>query len=265
MVYTVYIDVLFILDFIIDYLILYATAKIAGAHICRWKFALSASFGAAFSILSLFWSALASFPVMLTAAYLMVGVSFGFKRWKHLLIFFGVSAAFGGMVFAINYITDGNLTISLKTLFISSVVSYFILLFAFRKSATGTTKREYIKTEIEYRGKSVSFISLVDSGNGLSDGLTNTPVLIAELCSLRALFEKEEYKMLCDSTVENIILNGEGRYRPIPYKTVGGHGLLPAFYPDKVKCGGKERRLLVAVSRDKIAENYSGIVGIEEE
>lgn len=265
MVYTVYIDVLFILDFIIDYLILYATAKIAGDVLCRWKFALSASLGALFSILSLFWSALSSFFVMAAVAYIMVGISFGFRRWKHLLIFFGVSAAFGGMVFAINYITDGNLTISLKTLFISSIAGYFVLLFAFRKSATGTTKREYVKTTIEYRGKSVSFVSLVDSGNQLTDGLTNTPVLVAELFALRELFEGEEYKLLGSSPAEEVILKGEGRWRPIPFKTVGGGGILPGFCPDKVICDGKERRVLVAVSREKTGGNYSGIIGIEEE
>ena len=265
MVYTVYIDVLFILDFIIDYLILYAVAKISGTVIRRWKLIMAASLGAGFSILSLFWSGFVSLLLMLTVAYIMVGISFGFGRWKNLLIFFGVSAAFGGMVFAINYITDGTLTISLKTLAISSAVSYLILLFAFRKSASGTTKKEYIQIKIEHRGKAVSFLALVDSGNSLVDPLTNTPVLIAELYVLRTLFENEEYKMLCTDRAEDIILQGAGKFRPIPYKTVGGGGILPAFSPDKAICRGDERCLLVAISRDKIAENYSGIIGIEEE
>jgi len=261
----VYIDILFILDFIIDYLILYAVAKISGAPIFRLRLTISAALGAGFSILSLFCNVFASLPIMLGAAYLMVGISFGFRRLKHLLIFFGVSAAFGGMVFAVNYITDKNLTISLKTLVISSVTSYLIMLFAFRKSATGATKKEYIQVQIEHCDEVVSLTALVDSGNSLVDGMTNTPVLIAELHALRKLLKKEDYKMLAELPVEEIVINSEGRYRPIPYKTVGGSGLLPAFCPEKVLCNDKERRLLVAVSKDKIGENCSGIIGIEEE
>ena len=54
MVYTVYIDVLFILDFIIDYLILYAVGKIGGAVIFRLRLLLSAGLGAAVSLLRFF-------------------------------------------------------------------------------------------------------------------------------------------------------------------------------------------------------------------
>ena len=265
MVYTIYIDVLFILDFIIDYLILYAVAKITGARILRFKFALSAMLGAVVSVLSLFADFFASLPMMLISAYLMVGISFGFRRWKHLLVFLGVGAAFGGMVFAINYITENTLVISLETLIIASVASYVILFFAFRKSATGTTRKEYVPVEVRHGGKKAAFYALADSGNSLTDAITNTAVLIAELEALRGLFEREEYEMLRESSVEEIILKGGGKYRPIPFKTVGGGGLLPAFCPERVLCNGKDRSILIGISKDKIGENHSGIIGIEEE
>lgn len=265
MVYTVYLDVLFVLDFIIDYLILYSVGKVSGVRISRIKLVLAAIFGASFSVASLFIKDLAALPFALLSAYVTVGISFGFTKWKMLLLFWGISAAFGGMVFAVGYITDKTLVISLKTLAIATGVSYAIMIFAFRRQATGTTKREQVKVNILHSGKEVEFYALVDSGNSLCDPITNTPVLIAELDAVRPLFQGEILKTLEKCSYDRVILNGEGTFRPIPFMTVGCRGVLPAFRGERVTVNGRERHLFVAVSREKLAGEYMGIIGLEEE
>ncbi|MBR5479107.1 MAG: sigma-E processing peptidase SpoIIGA [Clostridia bacterium] len=265
MVYTVYLDVLFVLDFIIDYLILYSVGKVCGGVILRWRLVLSAVLGAVFSVISLLLPQVYTLPFMLFSAYVMVGISFGFKKWKLLLVFFGISAAFGGMVFAVGYITGRSLVISLKTLAIATVASYIIMVFAFKRRATGTTKREQVKVKILHKGKKAEFYALVDSGNTLCDPITNTPVLIAELDAVYSLFEDGILKTLKKCQCDQVILKGEGMFRPIPFTTVGGRGILPAFKGDMVTVNGKERHVLIGVSRDKLAGEYMGIIGLEEE
>ena len=46
---VVYIDSLFLLNFIVDYLLLLATAKLAGEVICRPRLALGAAVGALYA------------------------------------------------------------------------------------------------------------------------------------------------------------------------------------------------------------------------
>jgi stage II sporulation protein GA (sporulation sigma-E factor processing peptidase) len=51
---TIYADVLFLINFIINYLLLFVTAKIAVLPLLRLKLILSASFGALYAVLSFF-------------------------------------------------------------------------------------------------------------------------------------------------------------------------------------------------------------------
>ena len=52
MVHHIYLDVIFILDFIIDYLLLYATGKIGGVEIKRRRLIIAAAVGAIYSVAS---------------------------------------------------------------------------------------------------------------------------------------------------------------------------------------------------------------------
>ena len=266
MVYTVYLDVLLILDFIIDYLLLYATGKISGERIKRWRLAVAALAGVLTSLVSLFIGGFLTVLPMIASAVIMVGISYGFKCGKLILIFFGASAAFGGFVFALSCISGGNLTVSLKTLAYATAISYLIMIVAFRKSSMGTTKKEQVHIEIENNRGKAQLYALVDSGNSLCDPITNTPVLIAELQALRELFDSEVYRSLSEFALEDLLLKTGGRFRPIPFKSVGGGGMLPAFKPKSVTVQGKKRDILVAVTRDKVGGNqgYKGIIGPEE-
>ncbi len=226
--------------------------------------------GAGISLATLFWQALSFFPFMVFAGTLMVGIAYGFRRWKLILLFFGVSALFGGMVFAINYIIGGEagvLNVSISALIIATAVSYIIIFVTFRKSATGATKKEYVHIEIENRGKKAELCALVDSGNTLCDPMTNTPVLIAELSAIKELFDNDTYNLIKNLPPEEAVLKVGGKFRVIPFKTVSGAGLLLAFKPQRVFSSGKEREMLVAPTREIISEGcgYQGIIGLEEE
>lgn len=262
MVYTVYLDLLFILDFIIDYLLLYATGKISGARIKRYRLVLAAFTGALLSLVSFFVPDTNGLFFTVAAGIITVFIAYG-KRWKISLLFFGVSALFGGMTFAINYLmgSEDALNISVGALLSASAISYIIILIAFRKSATGITKKEYVHIEIEKDGKKAAFYALVDSGNSLCDPVSNTPVLIVEWDAIEMLFKKQ-WKNL---PAEELVLRGNGKFRLVPYTTVGGSGILAAFKADRVTVDGKVRQVLVAPLVGKMTEGYSGIIGLEEE
>ena len=101
----IYIDRLFLLNLVLDYLIVLCSARLCGIRLRRARYAAAAVFGALYAALSLL-PGLAFFklwPVKLICGLLMALIAFGGedKLWRCCLTFFAVSALFGGAVWAI--------------------------------------------------------------------------------------------------------------------------------------------------------------------
>ena len=99
---TIYLDSLFALNAIIDYFLLLASAKAAGAVLHRWKLGLAALLGGAWAVACVLpgLDFLRLAPMKLVPAALMALIAFGSERrlGRCLVIFLAISAAFGGAV-----------------------------------------------------------------------------------------------------------------------------------------------------------------------
>lgn len=102
----IYIDRLFFLNLVLDYLIVLCSARLCGIRLRRARYAAAAGFGALYAALSLLpgLAFLKLWPVKLICGLLMALISFGGedKLWRCCLTFFAVSALFGGAVWAIS-------------------------------------------------------------------------------------------------------------------------------------------------------------------
>lgn len=109
---VVYIDVLFLLNLTVDYLLLLASARITGEVISRIRLALGALLGAAYAaILFLPGCQWLAHPLCkICSAVLMVLIGFGRspRLLRLLLVFFGASAALGGVVLALQLLGAGG-------------------------------------------------------------------------------------------------------------------------------------------------------------
>ena len=101
---TIYLDSLFALNAIIDYLLLLCSARAAGAVLHRWRLALAAVLGGLWAVACVLpgLGFLSYAPMKLVPALFMVLIAFGGERrlWRCVVIFLAVSAAFGGAVWA---------------------------------------------------------------------------------------------------------------------------------------------------------------------
>ena len=100
---VIYIDVLFLVNFIINYLILFASGKIQSAIIFRWRLLCGGLIGAIYGVASFFpdMEFLSALFSKLATSSLMVLISFGWEQFfKRFLVFLLTSLAFGGVVFA---------------------------------------------------------------------------------------------------------------------------------------------------------------------
>ena len=109
MIYDVYVDLFFFINFSMDYICLYITAKILRHKISTPRFVIASALGGAYSVVSLFLS-LGPFPSFLldcAACFLLITVCFYKKGTKKLrlfpaaLLFVGVSMLLGGVMTAI--------------------------------------------------------------------------------------------------------------------------------------------------------------------
>lgn len=204
---------------------------------------------------------------------LIILLAFGFDSLKSMLrriaVFFAASFLYAGAmmgiwtVFRPDNLAINNgvvyLDISPPVLIIATLVSYVALslmrFFSLKQAYDG--KR--CKLKITCNDKSVILTALVDTGHSLTDVLTDRDVII---------IERKAAMQIADKLPDITEINGDNLphgFRLIPYSVVGGHGLLPAFIPDRVELmeGERSREIcstMLGISEEPLGEDYKGII-----
>lgn len=282
MVRVVYIDVLFLVNFLINYLMLFATGKLNGAFVSRPKLLLSAASGALYCCVVFFveLSGVVAVVMKIAAGAAMVMLSFEWRKkfLRLFLSFCGVSFAFGGCVLAACFVTRGGildmrngvyyLRVPLGVLLVSSAVCFVLIELVFKRCVSNGASRHIISLRITHEGKTVQLHALVDTGNNLADPITNAPVMVVEYSILQRILDARVRTVL-DSADDLAFpmsidkLPCEYKFRLLPYKTLGNSlDMLISFQPDEVWVNGKIiKGALVAISPDRISDGgaYSAI------
>ncbi|MGN1097957.1 MAG: sigma-E processing peptidase SpoIIGA [Clostridia bacterium] len=253
---VVYIDVLFGVNLFLNYIMLRAAGAVCKNRPPRWRTLIGAAVGAGYAIamffpnMSLFYSLI----FKLLASMLIIAVSFpiyGIWEFFRLLgMFYGVTAAFGGLSFALFFLTGWGaklgavysngimyLDIPVTALFLGAVAFYgFLCLISYAlklKRRLGSRR----KVIVELGGKTAVLTALADTGNILVDPISRAPVIVAELDALKELFDYSTRVSLCSDNLQtglgSMAENGV-RARLIPFSSVGeGDGMMVGFIPDR--------------------------------
>lgn len=274
---VIYADTLFLINFAVNYMVLLATAKISATYVKRLKIILGALLGSAYALAAVLvaQTLMQSLGFKLGAAMLMLLICFGKKPGllRITLIFFSISAAFGGIVLAVSLIGGGSASeaivpVSLKVLVPSFALSYAVITLLFKRLG----KRRpggFVHIVIKNDDRKIEMNSLVDTGNTLTDPLSGTGIIVAESEAVAQLFDKKVAELLrkgqsAAQTLES--LEGSGQpFRLIPYSSVGvSRGMLLAFKPGEIYINGKDKTgMLLAISPTRLSEGgiYSAIIG----
>jgi stage II sporulation protein GA (sporulation sigma-E factor processing peptidase) len=260
---VVYIDVLIIVSFYINYLLLRASAVIVHKPVRRGRLIAGALLGS-FSALIIFMPVMSNafiLVIRIIAAVLMVAISFSIDSFRELykcsLLFFFVSFVFAGIEYGIAMMLGGSnalwhnsvfyVNISLLTLLISTTVSYGILWLIRRHfDSTNATDRRYTVT-VEEHGSIVSFRAISDTGNNLIDYFTGKPVIICPKSGLTSIVDFDTVQRMLDCDyIHEAVIPPKG-WKLIPFSTVGAGGLIPAFHPAKVYIKSDEDKKIKAI------------------
>ncbi len=272
---VVYADVLIVLNLFVNFFILKLTCRLCKEN-CRFLRIISAAFVGAIFSLYIFLpptGMITETVFRFVVSSLIVLIAFGFDSLKSMMrriaVFFGTSFLYAGLMMGIwavlkpqNLAINNGvvyLDISPPVLIIATLVSYAALSLMRFLSAKQAYSGERCRLKITCKDKSVTLTALVDTGHSLTDVLTDRDVIIIE--SKSALKLTDTLPDIADFN-EDALPHG---FRLIPYSVVGGHGLLPAFIPDKVELleGDKTRELhsvMLGVSNEPLGEDYKGII-----
>lgn len=274
---VVYIDSLFALNLILNYLLLLLAAQLAAQPFNRWRLGLGAALGALYAVLTVLpgfeWTAAVWIKtgVTLPIAAAAIGVKRGF--WRFLLLFWISSFLLAGIALGLGLLSGGSpyIHIPAEVVLLTAAAAYFVLTLALKGiTRYGGAKSKIVSVTVEYRGKSATFNALIDTGHTLTDPMTGSGVLIADPQCLSPLLPKEVDALLkCTkdpiALVEQIpLLDCSLMPRLIPYQTIGKErGWLAAFKPDGVRVNGTPRSgLLVAISPISGDRPYKALVGV---
>ena len=117
----------------------------------------------------------------------------------------------------------------------------------------------YVPVELSYGGKKLTLTALRDTGHSLRDPVTGKPVLIVDAVTAEGLTGLSRHQLLkpLDS------LGDIPGMRLIPYKTIGGTGLMLALWLTDVKIGSRQGSGLVAFSPEILSVEgiYQALLG----
>ena len=266
---TVYADDMFVLNLIVDYFILLATAKLWALPLRRKRFLAAAALGALYAVLLLwprFRPLLATPSAKLGLGLLMTLLAYGADTGliKRYVVFLLVSAAFGGAVYAASLLAgvqpENGLfgTVSMRVLALSFAACYCTLTFFFRRFKKRSVQKMH-RIEVKLCNRSAAFNALDDTGNELYDPISGLSVMVVGKTEAAKLLPP----VLSDALVDGPAVFMEAlpyfealrpRFRLVPYSAVGQRAaLLPVFRPDSIEIDGKPAgNLLVGLASNDL-------------
>lgn len=280
---TIYLDTLFLLNAIIDYLLLLCSARLAGEPLERMRFGAGAALGGGYAA-ALFLPGMGFLyhPLCrVSAAVLMVLVAFARSRrlLRQVVVFFALSCAFGGGVLAVSLLGGQGLSIDggviysgldLKMVLLSAAGCYGALSLGFRNWGRHSAARGELRAvKVRLCQREVALTALMDTGNTLCDPVTGRRVMVMEGACAAALVPELGREDLSDPArgLERLSRCWPGRFRLLPYRAVGtDRGLLLTLRADRVELDGKQQEsTLVALSPNPVSDGggYQVLAGVD--
>lgn len=260
---TVYLDVIWALNFMFDSLLLYLTAIILKRETGLWRIFAGGFIGSIIILLAFTpFNEYSGHPfTKLLFSIVMVLAVFGFKRLQYfvkaLMTFYFATFLVGGSLIGIHYFINFDFKLSSSVMMASikgfgDPISWLFVVIGFplawhfsKRNVEGIemTKIQYdslILVRVVINETEYCFKGLIDSGNQLYDPISKMPVMFISIKDRLDEFPTEINKMA--GNPEDIIMGSESigvdwehKMRVIPCKVVGQeHQLIIGFKPDRI-------------------------------
>lgn len=292
---TVYIDIIFLENIILNFIILYATSIISKSKVNLVRIAIGSLIGSIYVVFyylsKIEWYSNIFLKLFLSIS--IVYISFNTKNVKELLkiliLFYLTSFVFGGATLGVIYIVnpegitiqDGIIigSYTIKTIFIGIILAFIILITAFKTVKAKFSKKDlFCNIVIKINNKQVKTKAMLDTGNLLKEPITNIPVLVVEHNLLYDVIPNEildNIENILKGSLENIAeeLKNEyiSRLKVIPFSSLGKqNGMLLGIKADGLIVEKENKKKFIDKSiigfyNRKLSKNgeYKALIGID--
>ena len=252
----IYLDVVMLLNFLVDYLLLMGTNRMAGFPCHAGRTAVGAALGAVYSGCCLLpgFRFLGNLLWRMVSLTLMAGISFGWNRsaFRRCGVFLLLSFALGGLALRIHRTDSAGMVLCAFLLWLLCSLAF----------GDGTGKRDYVPLEIRYGEKHVSLLALRDTGNTLKDPITAQQVLIISREAASTLTGLTDNQL--QNPMQTMLQHPLPGLRLIPYRTVGQPGgMLLAMRFEDVRIDTRRQSAIVAFDTGGLGcgEGYQALTG----
>ena len=252
---TVYIDLVILLNFLTDLLLLLGTNRLAGFPSSFRRLLPAAALGALYSGLclvpSLFFLGSPLWYLVFLSLISVTAFGFGESTLRRGALFLLLSMALGGMALALQQSRFHILLLEAGGLWLLTRIS-------FGSSTVGTA---YVPVTVNLSTGPVSFTALKDTGNQLKDPLTGEPVLVVS-CRQAALLTGLTRDQL-EKPMETLLKYPGKGLRLIPYCAVGqGSSMLLGLSFPSVSIGKHRGPALLAFAPEGLGNGmYQALTG----
>lgn len=211
-----YIDLFFIFNVIMDYIIIMSTSILLKRRTSYIRMILSSLIGGISSLV--LFTSLNKIVIEVVSIIIMVLISFGYKgiRYliKNILYMYILSTLLGGIIYLFNIKVSNSMFLTYLIIIVISIE--IMILYIKENKKMRSIYNNYYKVDIYFKDREkLSLIGFVDTGNNLYDPYKKRPVII----------------------VPNKYIK-EDKYILVPYHTINGNGLLKCIKPDIIFIDG---------------------------
>lgn len=252
----VYLDLVMLLNFAVDFLLLCATGWLSGEQRNGWRAILAAGLGSIYAGLCLlpgmYFLGNGLWRIICLAG--MSCIAFGVHRQTVCkgVLFLLLTVALGGIAQLVG--RGGTVSI-----YISAALLLGLCFVAFHDKKV---RRECVSVKITHNEKSVLLTALLDTGNMLRDPVTGHPALVVDSTVAQKLLGITEEELM--HPIETISRGKHPGLRLIPYCAIGQPtGMLLCLRVDGLYINGEISDQIVAFAPQRIGQGhgYEALVG----
>jgi len=266
----IYLDILLLENVVINYLILYVTARFSKLKASTLRLFAGAIVGALYVVfiiiqpgVRVYYTALAK----ILLSFFIIAITFSPRKvlsfLKTLVIFYISTFIFAGAALAFLYfnqqggfVKNGIIYVfgqSKGSLMFFGIATVGIIVKIFMEVIQSRITREklLVPVKIAFDNRAIALPALVDTGNSLKDPLTNIPVMVVEFKALeeilpseiKGIFENSKEDDLSCVTAAISTSRWFSRFRLIPFSSLGKeNGMLIGFKPDFIQVGEEDQK-----------------------
>lgn len=273
--YTIYADLTFLINLVMDFLILWATGKMSGIQTTWPRLVMGAVLGGLYAVGNLFppLAALYTLPLKILISICLILFALRPTGWsefkKACLYFYIISFLAGGTTLAACYLyPDQGGELSVLWLPAGMLSIGFIGYYGARYMRTSIIPELLrFSVKIRFNNDVCSGQGFLDTGNSLRDPATNRPVVVAEYRFLEQMLPEDLKQVMEDINNEKQGLDALGntswshRLRLIPFTSIGKkNGLLIGVRADEivVSTGHKSMQhdnMVIGLYRDSLSRD----------